>query len=276
MTTAAGRAGATIAARQERIERALRMRVARIFRRQRRAFPALRVAAEALTLRPSELREAVRLSADADPIVSAVLGAWPDEEEAISDAIAQQRTRASQVSGNATLARIGLGDSWSMAPAVAQRIAEVALERAQGIEATSVARIRELLARGVENGDTAATIARRLRGEFDGWARTSARGNLTDQERAVVRRADMIARTEVADAWESTAHDVLKSNGWEAREWLTAGDERVDAGGVSGPCIENEAAGAVRIDEAFPSGDMWPPAHPLCRCSTAPAVLASG
>jgi len=32
-------------------------------------------------------------------------------------------------------------------------------------------------------------------------------------------------------------------------------------------CAENESAGWIPIDEAFPSGDQTPPNHPNCRCA---------
>ena len=60
------------------------------------------------------------------------------------------------------------------------------------------------------------------------------------------------------------------SIGHEGKEWLTAGDERVDAGSASGPCIEAEAQGPIALGRPFNNGRDGPPVHPRCRCTLLP------
>jgi hypothetical protein len=37
-------------------------------------------------------------------------------------------------------------------------------------------------------------------------------------------------------------------------------------------CDDNALAGAVAVDEAFPTGHAYPPAHSGCRCMVAPTT----
>ncbi len=79
-------------------------------------------------------------------------------------------------------------------------------------------------------------------------------------------RATVIARTEMITASNSGLLFAYKQGGIERKRWLTARDERVDGGDPLGICWVNQRAGAIPIDEAFPSGDQAPGAHPSCRC----------
>lgn len=232
-----------------RVEKRLEVKVGRILRGQGRAFPAQRVVKVAQGL------SAGIAEASGDPLGGLIDSNWPDREARILAALVAEGGRAARLSGNYTLARIGHGMDSTPLPSVAERVRTRGLEAASSIDATSREKVRAIIARGVEAADSTDDIVRALRREFAGWG----------------QRANLIARTETAFAWESTAHDVLVANGWHGRVWLTAKDERVDAGGFSGPCVDNEAAGVVPLDQAFPSGAMYPPEHPMCRCTTAPA-----
>jgi hypothetical protein len=88
------------------------------------------------------------------------------------------------------------------------------------------------------------------------------------------RRAEVIARTETARAWEAVTFETFERNGIRARRWLTAEDSpSAELTPVCPTCLENAAQGYVEIDEPFfsVSGDeiMHPPAHPWCRCALA-------
>lgn len=244
--------------------------VGRIFRRQGRAFPAQTVAEWGIAMAPRRVDE-VAVPRNDDAYLWRVYESWPAEDEALSNVIALFGGRAQLAGTNYTLARLGFPRASSLLPVAAERMAENALQHATGIEQVSMERIRDRLVEGLRAGKDARAIARDLRAEFEGWSRPSARGRLTAAERAIVTRADMIARTEVAEAFESASYDVMVAHGVSGRRWVTAEDERVDHDGVSGPCIDNEAAGVVPIGDAFPSGHMWPPAHPNCRCVTVEA-----
>jgi len=78
-------------------------------------------------------------------------------------------------------------------------------------------------------------------------------------------RAEVIARTETCDALETAFMDRAKDMGVSGKEWI-----------VTDPCPiceENGNAGAIALNDAFPSGDMRPPAHPNCRCALAPVII---
>jgi HK97 family phage portal protein len=80
-------------------------------------------------------------------------------------------------------------------------------------------------------------------------------------------RAEMIGRTETATAYSMASVETYKENGIDQKEWITAGDDK-----VSDECQENQAWGAIGIDDQFPSGDDSPPAHPNCRCAVLPVI----
>lgn len=84
-------------------------------------------------------------------------------------------------------------------------------------------------------------------------------------------RAEMIARTETAIAdtqGNVEAYKEAEKNGIVIyKEWLTADDDA-----VSEECAINGESEPIPMDEAFPSGAMWPPEHPNCRCAMVPVV----
>lgn len=122
---------------------------------------------------------------------------------------------------------------------------------ADSIVVTRMDRLARVLIEGLERGDAPAAIARALRPILDDpkWA---ARVALTETTRAV----------------SSATLLRYARNGVEAKEWMTAADQRVCT-----ICGTNEDQGAVPLGSAFPSGADAPPAHVLCRCSVAPAWL---
>lgn len=180
-----------------------------------------------------------------------IVSKWPEAETQFSVAIGQASVASARVVGNLTLANIGYSQAFTIGDPVRDRLAQSSLVAARSIDNTSKARIRTVMQRGFIDGRSTQAIARDIRAEMGEWPRW---------------RAEMIARTEVAEAWESTRYEVLARNGVQARQWITSMDERVDGGNPSGPCIVNAEAGPVPMNSAFPSGSMFPPAHPNCRC----------
>jgi hypothetical protein len=92
--------------------------------------------------------------------------------------------------------------------------------------------------------------------------RSDLRGMFSDMTKA---RADMIARTETADALEQAFMDRAKEYKVTGKRWVTFNPCEI--------CEANEAEGDVPLDHVFSSGDTRPPAHPRCRCSLAPVLL---
>jgi len=84
-------------------------------------------------------------------------------------------------------------------------------------------------------------------------------------------RADLIAEVEVGNANSNAALIGFKGareGGVKVKKaWSTAQDEKVEE-----ECRKNEEAGAIDLDDVFPSGHAAPLCHPRCRCALIPVV----
>lgn len=81
-------------------------------------------------------------------------------------------------------------------------------------------------------------------------------------------RALRIARTEVIAGYAEGSLEGYRQSGIvNMKQWLTAGDERVDP-----ECLLNEEQGLVPINSGFASGVGAPPVHPNCRCVLQPVT----
>jgi SPP1 gp7 family putative phage head morphogenesis protein len=122
----------------------------------------------------------------------------------------------------------------------------------KSVVSTRLDELGRVLAEGAARGDSADEIA------------ASIRSVLQDKSRAL-----MIATTELNRAVSAATANGYTKRGISLGEWATAEDDR-----VCPICHGNQDAGAVRIGEPYPSGDIHPPGHPWCRCALLP-VLAS-
>lgn len=112
----------------------------------------------------------------------------------------------------------------------------------------------------------------------DGMTEARAREKtnvLTERYRArlIRRRAEMIARTEIAQAASAGRYAAWDAgvrtgyvDGAARKTWSTApiGSRRGDPCPI---CQDNAAAQPVPWNAPFPSGHLMPPAHPHCRCA---------
>jgi len=156
------------------------------------------------------------------------------------------------------------------------RLASRAADAVNGY--TSV-RVREILGDGIQSGENAAQLARRVQD----WARGE-----NDEVRATRARATMIARTEAAraaataevDAWKSTG--LVQGKRWELApdpcEFCEAVSKRFGKNGVGiddafyakGDTLEGADGGAMRLDY---EQIQAPPLHPHCRCALIPTLV---
>jgi|SRR3974390_3528715 len=74
-------------------------------------------------------------------------------------------------------------------------------------------------------------------------------------------RAGLVAQTEANDAYNAGRLAAAYEMGFTEKEWET------ESGNPCDVCLDNEDAGWIDIDEAFPSGDSEPTAHPNCMCT---------
>jgi SPP1 gp7 family putative phage head morphogenesis protein len=104
--------------------------------------------------------------------------------------------------------------------------------------------LAKVLADGIERGSSVDDLADAIRPVLSDphWART-------------------VAITETVRAISASAREQFRKAGVTKVRWVTAGDEN-----VCPTCVANAAAGAVKLDDRFPSGDLGPPGHPLCVC----------
>jgi hypothetical protein len=76
--------------------------------------------------------------------------------------------------------------------------------------------------------------------------------------------AELIAISEVGACVESAIIAVYQEHGVRKIRWVAHAD-------ACEICLKNDTVGAIPLGSPFPSGDIAPPAHPRCRCVTAPA-----
>jgi len=96
--------------------------------------------------------------------------------------------------------------------------------------------------------------------------RSDLRKEFTDM---TTKRADMIARTETADALEQAFMDRSEAMGVTGKEWIATG-------GCCDICADCAAQGIVAIDFDYihdGPDPKRPPGHPNCKCALAPAML---
>ena len=111
-------------------------------------------------------------------------------------------------------------------------------------------RVRTLVSRTIEQGDSLQTLAKSIREDY-GFSRS---------------RAMSIANTETQNAIGTATVESFQSQGFEGKRWVTAGD-----GLVCPICSANGSAGAIPVNSPFPSGHSHTPGHPgLCRCKIEP------
>jgi hypothetical protein len=139
-----------------------------------------------------------------------------------------------------------------------QYAAEQAAKQVVGINQTTVDAIADLVANAVGNQFTPAQLSTDLRDLLEGWTKD---------------RADLVARTEMADAFGYAALEKLKREEIEYKQLILSPDA----------CPSCEAIadnGPVPVDEPFvdDTGEEYDrsPIHPKCRCATVGARAPEG
>lgn len=153
-----------------------------------------------------------------------------------------------------------LGISWDLknprAVAYAKRHAAEMVTR---IDDETRRVIKQIVVEGTKEGWSYDEIARRITGKFSEFAAGKPQEHIDS-------RAHLVAVTEIGNAYEEGNLIVAEGLAGEGlpmeHAWQTVGDARVSAG-----CRENEAAGWIPQEQAFPSGHMRPLRFPGCRCT---------
>jgi uncharacterized protein with gpF-like domain len=98
----------------------------------------------------------------------------------------------------------------------------------------------------------------------DGYSLDERRAILAkEKEKLLKARRETIARTETGQAQGQGRLATAELRGQKFKVWMSVNDEI-----VRDDHVENQEAGAIPIDEPFPSGAMYAPDGVNCRCST--------
>lgn len=153
-------------------------------------------------------------------------------------------------SGDLAFAQVASGDIFDQLNEPARQwAADNAAELVSQVEDSTRDTIRQVIADGEANGLSAEEIAASIE---------DATGFSSD-------RASLIADTEIANANSAGAlagYREAAAGGVELQKaWMVTDADTCDE------CVANEDASPIGLDEAFPSGDDAPLAHPRCRCA---------
>ena len=174
------------------------------------------------------------IPASLHPLSFAATGA---EESGYNDAITSLIGAAAKGLGASEAAGADYAGEW---------IANNSLSKLSGgLNGTSIERLQNALATAWDAGGTYDSMVTAITDTFEDFTTT---------------RAELIATTEVADAYNSGRQQIAEDLGFEEHAWET------ESGDPCIVCEENEDAGFIDIDEDFPSGDDAPTAHPGCLC----------
>ncbi len=216
-------------------------------------------------------------SRDVARAVATFAAKWPVREDALPDRMAEFVARVLRRRRGRDAERIRVPLTPAMAAALEvigsatygisftlEDVGATAYMKARGAElvrelnATTVADLRAILSRGIEEGWSYGRVAKEIVAKYASYA--APRGQL-----GMPTRAHLIAVTENAKAYEAShlamAREIDAAGLPMLKEWGVSGDER-----TCEVCEGNGGDGPVKLEDAFSSGDLMPPAHPACRC----------
>lgn len=138
-----------------------------------------------------------------------------------------------------------------------QQAVEYAAQRSAlqvvGLDSTTLAQLQKVISMGIKDELGSAGLGREIRVALD---------------QMTVYRSQMIAVTEMADAFSQSALDSMHGFGVEYKRWVVAPD-------CCDECLDLDGE-VVGIDEEFSEGVDAPPLHPNCRCAVVPARAPDG
>jgi HK97 family phage portal protein len=192
--------------------------------------------------------------------IEEILFALDEETETIREVSRPVFEEAIRRGGEAVWAEVGASGSFSPASPESRIQIDYQLRQLAGIPERIRTRVEQAIAAGLSADDSPAEIAARITGLYDGF--TGA-------------RAQTIARTEVARAYNETRQIAMTQLGVALQEWLTARDEHVRT-----DPFDHEIDGEQRrLDEPFSNGLRFPndptgaPGNIInCRCVCIPVL----
>lgn len=143
-------------------------------------------------------------------------------------------------------------------PKAVSFLERVGADRVTQVNTETKSVIRGILVESAQEGKSYSETAKQITDRFGQFA-------IGKPQQHIDSRAHLVAVTETANAYcegELQVIGQLEEQGLVYEmHWSTMGDANVSDG-----CQANEAAGWIRMDDLFPSGDNRPPRFPGCRC----------
>lgn len=185
-------------------------------------------------------------------LINFVFEGYNDWVALVLDATTEGLQRIFEKSGKDGLAEVDIDIDFDLAnPRAVKWIESRALDTSDSYTDEMKGDIISVLQTGIDEGSSVQTIAQSISQFFD---------DTNDW------RATRIARTETITAYAHGNLEGYKQSGVVAgKKWLPDAE-------ACEICVTNADAGTIGLDEAFPSGDDAPTAHPHCECSLQPVV----
>jgi len=169
--------------------------------------------------------------------------------------------KALKLGGMAMIAELGMGIAFELKnPRAVNYLRDYGAKMVTKINETTRETLQTLVTQATDEGWSYKRTASEIISRFEEFA-------VGKPQEHIDSRAHLIAITETGNAYEQgnriTAKDLQDAGIEQEKFWSTVGDDKVSDG-----CRENEAAGWIKIDQEFPSGDQNPLRFPGCRCLT--------
>ena len=167
--------------------------------------------------------------------------------------------KALEYGGLAMIAELGMQMKFDLKnPRAVDYLREYGADLVKGINETTRDTLQTLITQAAEEGWSYKRTAEAIIERFEEFGVGKPQAHIDS-------RAHLIAVTETGNAYEEgnriIAKDLQDAGIEMEKYWST-----VEDGKVSDGCKENEAAGWIKIDQAFPSGHQRPLRFPGCRC----------
>lgn len=194
-----------------------------------------------------------------DDVTSAMADAARETEKVFTTALTTAARTGLAAGARVLRAELGYRGSFSLkSPAAVAYLAEHGAALVAGINETTRAYLQTVVTEAVDQGWSYSRTAQAISARFREFAVGRPQAHIDS-------RAHLIAVTEAGEAYMAgqyqTVQQLAGSGLVVEKAWSTIGDDRVSDG-----CQENEAAGWIAYDAAFPSGDLHPLRFPGCRC----------
>lgn len=185
---------------------------------------------------------------------------WNQEIDRLAAELGQPLAEATLLGVDEGIALLNLGsivlDTGLINDAALAWAAQYTYELVSGITATTATAIGDLVAEWIASGEPIRALELALAND-PSLAYMLGPG-----------RARLIAMTETTRAFASGNFiSWVKSGYVVGTRWMNVEDPKVDE-----ICQINSDAGVVPLGEPFPSGDLYAPAHPGCRCYMQPVT----